>query len=364
MGHNGVGRRDPDVQMVEPGGLRILLRDVVGTDARCRWGACLVVIGLVAVAALAGCGRGRSSSSNGPGSNRASVPRQSVSTAIGYATQQGSFVVGSDGSDPRTLSTGLSFTGSPDPGAPQPVAGVISVSPDGRREAYWRDSDLPSRGLHDPTLGVWVASSDGTHPRQVWAAPRNYVQVRDPNPSLPTPRWDATGRRLALIVSRTSNSYGVLVMDANGHDAHYVNFGSGITGAMSPGYVQPLAWSPDGKTLAYAEDDEQGIGLLAVPVSGGTPRTVSYLGHTYPTTLSWSPDGRTILAGLDVANSHPYTGELEAVPASGGTGRVIYRGDPQLAAFYSPDGRQLAVTSKTLGTGNPRRSDGDPGDER
>ena len=70
----------------------------------------------------------------------------SSATEISYSTMAGSFVMGTDGSSRRMLSTGIPFTADAGVEVPQQTTGALAVSPDGSNEAYWRDCDQPANG--------------------------------------------------------------------------------------------------------------------------------------------------------------------------------------------------------------------------
>ena len=62
------------------------------------------------------------------------------------------------------------------------------------------------------------------------------------------------------------------------------------------GFVQPCAWSPDGKqilTLFFRKDNISQIAL--VPVDGGPPKILRSLNWVYPKRMDISPDGRYIV---------------------------------------------------------------------
>lgn len=129
--------------------------------------------------------------------------------------------------------------------------------------------------------------------------------------------------------------------------------GSNHRQLFNGGDVGPVAWSPDGKTIAFMPATYNKVSTLeVVSAGGGPPRTIgsldASLGFDEPT-MSWSPDSRYIaVAYTKYQYSYPRaTSQIVLYPASGGNPRtilgpstdVIYRG-----ASFSPDGTRLAVT--------------------
>jgi len=56
------------------------------------------------------------------------------------------------------------------------------------------------------------------------------------------------------------------------------------------------AWSPDGRTIAYARMAREGSGIYLMPALGGSERRLAEVPFNYPLTmhLSWSPDGKLL----------------------------------------------------------------------
>jgi Tol biopolymer transport system component len=92
-----------------------------------------------------------------------------------------------------------------------------------------------------------------------------------------------------------------------------------------------VAWSPDGRTLAFSTLVTGG-GLRTVPVDGGTPPRAVYdetaPGAPLAETSLWSEDGRTIYFKSHEADGD---GVIWSVPSSGGVPRRVVRlGDGRL----------------------------------
>lgn len=127
-----------------------------------------------------------------------------------------------------------------------------------------------------------------------------------------------------------------------------------------------LAWSPDGKQMAFLSDREKKdqLQLYTAPAAGGPARQLTHL-TGFLQAPSWSPDGKR-LAILFTENAPRSAGPLEAVtPDSGVVESKIYEqritivdlaaggGTHQIspADFYiyeydwSPDGRSFAATA-------------------
>ena len=157
--------------------------------------------------------------------------------------------------------------GDPDrPGsmASLPFADVLGWSPDGRMLAYSTGSTpKPTLTLYDPAggLSTQLASLGGRVEASTWAP-------------------DAS--RLALVVDLLDEQ-GVAVRQevvVAGTDGSAAT----VVGPRRPvGFVQRLAWSPDGTMLAFADDYR----VLAVSAAGGTPHVVSGRGNAL--LVGWSP---------------------------------------------------------------------------
>jgi Tol biopolymer transport system component len=179
-------------------------------------------------------------------------------------------------------------------------------SPDGTRLAFV-SSKRDSLGLYVGT-DIYLMTADGSDPHPVYS----YGVIPSP---LEDPAWSPDGKTLAFATPP-----GIAVMNADGSTP------AGMAREVLVEGASP-SWSPDGSRLAYAS---KGL-IMLVNVDGGDARPL-----TDGANPAWSPDGSLIayekqsavwLAGLD--GSEPRRLTVGSEPA------------------WAPDGRRLAVVRRT-----------------
>jgi acylaminoacyl-peptidase len=240
------------------------------------------------------------------------------------------------------------------------------ISPDGRRVVFERHGFDIMKDRDRSTL--WIVNADGTDLRPLLG------ENRDAG----SPRWSPDGTRL-LYVARDENASEIFVrwMDS-GQEAKLTHVPEGPGG---------IAWSPDGKWLAFVmfvpEDAPSFVKLppkpdgadwgppikfidrvqyrgdgrgylrsgyrhiFVLPAEGGTPRQLTD-GPFNDGAPRWTPDGKALLfsanrhddAEYDPANDEVY----EVDVASGSIKALTSRHGPDEDARVSPDGRLIAYT--------------------
>jgi dipeptidyl aminopeptidase/acylaminoacyl peptidase len=241
------------------------------------------------------------------------------------------------------------------------------ISPDGERIVYVRNA-------HDiftdrRRANLWMINFDGTRHRPVLSGPGSYG----------SPRWSPDGGRLAYVATVEGRpQLHVRWMDT-GETAVITNLAEG------PGN---LAWSPDGKSIAFtmrvpaeakplakmpkppkgaqwAEPVKvidrvtyraDGAGFLelgythvfTVPAEGGTPRQLTGGDFNHGGPLAWSPDAGTLILS---ANRHdgwelkPLNSELFALNVkTGAMTALTTRDGPDGQPAIAPSGRSIAYT--------------------
>ncbi|HEV7499362.1 MAG TPA: LpqB family beta-propeller domain-containing protein, partial [Vicinamibacteria bacterium] len=170
---------------------------------------------------------------------------------------------------------------------------------------------------------------------------------------------------------------------ADGSDTHSVIHVSGLDGAPARTVTaahdhrahreRDVAWSPDGRQIAFLSDGAQDgqPQLYVVPAGGGLPRALTHVQGQLQHPL-WSPDGAR-LSVLFVAGSGQEQGALVAykpdaglvedkideqriaiVDAAGGELRAVSPADVYVYDYdWAPDGRRLAAEAvRGSGTNN------------
>jgi Tol biopolymer transport system component len=199
------------------------------------------------------------------------------------------------------------------------------VSPDGRSIAYVRSGfDIKT----DRARGsVWLVGSDGKNERPLSSAPTSG-----------SPRWSPDGTRIAYV-SRAADGSMQLFMywTASGVTAPISNFTDAPSG---------LAWSPDGKWLAFTMPVAQERKPLKVEL----PET--------PKNAKWADPPKLIDRMVFRADGEGYLpstfNQVFMVSADGGAARQLTHGDfdHQGPPAFTADGRGVLV-------GANRRADAD-----
>ncbi|MGH9661030.1 MAG: TolB family protein, partial [Bryobacteraceae bacterium] len=117
------------------------------------------------------------------------------------------------------------------------------------------------------------------------------------------------------------------------------------------GFVQPSAFSPDGKqilTLLFRKDNISQIAL--VPVAGGPARVLKSLNWVYPKKMDFSPDGRFIVYDNFAAPGASQR-DVFALAADGSREtRLVENPAEDLFPVWSPDGRGVVFASNRAGS--------------
>jgi dipeptidyl aminopeptidase/acylaminoacyl peptidase len=258
--------------------------------------------------------------------------------------------------------------------AQQPVAGLTSsdlykirslgdvqLSPDGKRVAY---AVTRRDGAGRPSSEAWIRDlSTGRDAR-----------LGTDGTKASGPRWSPDGQWLAFF-GRVGDSSGVAVAHADGSAIRFIASVSG-TNHVLPSMGERVAWSPDGKRLAFVsstpgpEEDANGDPMvitrysykptasegltrfddnkrLHLFVADLSTRRVKQLtsGNYYEHSIQWSPNGKELLFisnhGADPDRVFNY--DVFALDLSSSAIRqVTNTRNAEYQPVWSPDGRSIA----------------------
>lgn len=155
------------------------------------------------------------------------------------------------------------------------------------------------------------------------------------------PALSPDGARVAFVRAREDGSGARLVVRLVAEDSEIELARPGPRGG------EP-AWSPDGSRVAFVRREERAGGpgwlVVSVPALGGSERRLADLGPRRPYGLAWSPDGRTLAFGWGEDDDAPYA--LHLLSLDGGSLRRLTAPPPAIsgdgAPAFSPDGREIA----------------------
>ncbi len=193
----------------------------------------------------------------------------------------------------------------------------VQISPDGSRIVYVRVSNdiMSDRARRN----LWVVDADGSNNRPLRSEAKNFS----------SPRWSPDGTRLAYVSA------------AEGSPQLYVRWmDSGQTALLTNLVEAPgaIAWSPDGKSLAFT----QFVSADKAPLAKAPPK---------PEGATWAPPVKVIDSTIYRADGEGFlkTGytHVFTVSAEGGTPRQITDGNFNEGGplSYLPDGKRLVFAA-------------------
>ncbi|MBK5968690.1 MULTISPECIES: Tol-Pal system beta propeller repeat protein TolB [Thiorhodovibrio] len=183
------------------------------------------------------------------------------------------------------------------------------------------------RGTSSERVTLRVADADGFNPQTI---------VDSPDPIM-SPAWSPDGRKLAYVSFENRRSSIYVQELASGRRDKIASY---------PGINGSPAFSPDGSRMAMtlSKDGNPDVYVMNLASRQLTRLTDHYAIDTEP---AWSPDGGTIYFTSD-RGGQP---QIYRVSASGGAAeRVSFEGDYNAAAQVAPNGRSLALVTRTGGS--------------
>ena len=192
-------------------------------------------------------------------------------------------------------------------------------SPDGERVAFLRGARNATVRDEGPAGGLFVMRRDGSDVRPVSGG----------EALLGPPRWSPDGRWIAFVNDDGDKAPGLYIMDAG------LNASQRLTDTLS----WP-AWSPDSQRLAFVRRDGSSMALYTIAATAADPDEQQIAAmpndpqRAWIRQLAWSPTGSHILYACQ--NSALCVVALDGTPV----GTLPTYGE---GAAWSPDGSRIAV---------------------
>ncbi|HJZ75165.1 MAG TPA: S9 family peptidase [Vicinamibacterales bacterium] len=242
------------------------------------------------------------------------------------------------------------------------LIGDVQVSPDGRRIAYSiQSNDRPGR----PYSQVWILD----------IANGKSTRLGSDQEAASGPRWSRDGQQIAYF-GREETSAGVVISRADGSGAMLLAPVSGTNHPL-PSSGERLAWSPDGKQIAFISatagpetenangdpmvitrylykptasegltrfNDNRRLHIFIVDVASKQVRQLTR-GDYYEHSIEWSPEGGDILF---VSNRGPDSDRFfnydvfSANAVSGDVRRLTQTPNAEYRPIWSPNGKMVA----------------------
>lgn len=165
---------------------------------------------------------------------------------------------------------------------------------------------------------IWSIRADGSELRQLTQA---RADEQDVDPAL------SPDGKLLLFTSTRGQTTGIWRMALDG---------SGLTRLADGDQAE---WSPDGSAIVFRRQEQ----IYTRELASGRERVLSPSDWPHCSGPAWSPDGKTIAFACrwDAGNA------VFVVPAAGGAPTKVYDRQPACEPHWSPDGQRLVYETET-----------------
>ena len=186
---------------------------------------------------------------------------------------------------------------------------------------------------------LWIMNADGSGPRRL---------TNTPSADEHSPAWSPSGKSLAFATDRDGGDWEIYTVDLDGKNPRNLTHSHGMD--YSPN------WSPDGKSIVFVSERDGNADLYIMNADGSNQRRVT----NDPTrealgTAAWSPDGhKLVYMAAENGQIEIMVREIEH-----GLARQLTRGNApvwnpnagppvNVSAGWSPDGSSIVFVTGAL----------------
>jgi Tol biopolymer transport system component/DNA-binding winged helix-turn-helix (wHTH) protein len=204
-------------------------------------------------------------------------------------------------------------------------------SPDGQAVAFSRNSE--------EEFTIYTVSPLGGTPRKLYARSRRKFYYYSTNRGQLL-AWSPDGKLVAFSEANGEGRSAITLLSLADHSTRH------LTSPPVEHFDSQPAFSPDGKTMAFVRTSGPGAvdDLFQVPIEGGVPRRLTFDNREIYGPPAWTEDGQDLIFSSARAGLQ----RLWRLPAAGGDPRSV--AEASTNAYYpaiSTKGHRLAYTRRT-----------------
>ncbi|MEO5814632.1 MAG: DPP IV N-terminal domain-containing protein [Gemmatimonadaceae bacterium] len=210
----------------------------------------------------------------------------------------------------------------------------LAVSPDGKKLAFIARGEVFAAPTTDAGDATRITATSAAEAQVTWSPDSRrlvYTSNRDGAWNLyvydfassketplttgrmhgVSPRFSPDGKQVAFV----RNARELCVVSLDTRDVRVL--AQGVFGRPPFFAERPIAWSPDGRWIAYLSGGAKlFMNAYVVPLAGGEARQVSWLPNTRATSLSWSGDGGFLLLDTGMRTEPGGLARVDLLPFS------------------------------------------------
>ncbi|HEY6006962.1 MAG TPA: hypothetical protein VIU40_01465 [Geobacteraceae bacterium] len=164
---------------------------------------------------------------------------------------------------------------------------------------------------------------------------RTLLQITSGVGNAASPDFSPDGKQIVFVNRPADGPPAIWMVDRDGSDPHLFYAG--------PNPIVSVAWSPDGRTIAYAMqvDVPTEYEIFLIGVDGSNLHRLTNGLHGIGGSVSWSPDSSSLLIYAGPVGGR----DIYRLEAQSGAATQLTHGGNNAAPSYSPDGKYIVFNS-------------------